>query len=152
MIGRFGRAGSGVLPKCDNGDTRAAVASIGMNKTSATIAVVDDDESVRYALQQLLRAAEYDALTFASAEEFLASPDRDRVDCLIADINLLGMSGVALVQTLQAHGDDVPAVLITARDDPATLGLIRRASGVPHLRKPFSEDELFATISRLLSA
>ena len=123
-----------------------------MKKTSRTIAVVDDDKSVRHALRQLLRAAEYDALTFESAEEFLASADRARVDCLIADINLLGMSGLALVQALEAEGDAIPTVLITARDDAATLGLIRRAKGVPHLRKPFSEDELFATIARLLSA
>lgn len=122
-----------------------------MRTTSATIAVVDDDESVRYALRQLLRAAEYDTLAFASAEEFLASPDRARVDCLIADINLLGMSGVALVQTLQEEGSDIPTLLITARDDPTTLQQIRRAKGVPHLRKPFSEAELFATLSRLLS-
>lgn len=123
-----------------------------MTNTSPTIAVVDDDESVRYALRQLLRAAEYDALTFESAEEFLASAERARVDCLIADVNLLGMSGPALVQALEAEGDAIPTVLITARDDPTTLALIRRAKGVPHLRKPFSEEELFSTITRLLSA
>jgi FixJ family two-component response regulator len=116
-----------------------------------TIAVVDDDDSVRYALRQLLRAAEFDVLDFASAEEFVNSPDGAQVDCLIADINLPGMSGVALVHALTAAGRAIPTVLITARDDATTLELIRRASGVPHLRKPFSDEELFEAISRLLS-
>jgi FixJ family two-component response regulator len=117
-----------------------------MTHTSASIAVVDDDDSVRAALRQLLRAAEFDVLTFASAEEFLDSSARGGVRCLIVDINLPGMSGVGLVQALAAAGASVPAVLITARDDPATLELIRRAGPVPHLRKPFSGRELFDAI------
>jgi FixJ family two-component response regulator len=123
-----------------------------MTHTFPTIAVIDDDDSVRYALKQLLRAAGYDALAFSSAEELLESPDRERIDCLIADINLPGMSGVALVRALATTGRAIPAMLITARDDATTLQLIRRASKVPHLRKPFSDEELFAAISRLLPA
>ena len=123
-----------------------------MTNTYATIAIVDDDDSIRHALRQLLRAADFDALTFATAEEFLRSADRAHVDCLIADINLPGMSGVALVQALAASGSPVPVVLITARDDPATLDLIRRAGPMPHLRKPFSDDDLFDAISRALAA
>ena len=122
-----------------------------MRNTIVTIGIVDDDDSIRQSLRQLLRAADFEALTFASAEEFLASPGRADVDCLIVDVNLPGMSGVALVQALAAAGDATPAVLITARDDPTTLELIRRASPVPHLRKPFSDEGLFGTISQLLS-
>ena len=116
----------------------------------ATIAVIDDDESVRQSLRQLLRAADYNALTFGSAEEFLARGDGDHIDCMIVDVNLPGMSGVALVQTLLAQGKTIPAVLITARDDPATLDLIRRIGGVPHLRKPFSDDALFDALARVM--
>ena len=115
---------------------------------SPTIAVVEDDAGVRTALWQLLRAADFDALTFASAEEFLASSHRASVDCLIADINLPGMSGVALLKALAVNGPVPPAVLITARDDPATLELIRQAAPVRHLRKPFGDDELFDAIRR----
>jgi FixJ family two-component response regulator len=122
-----------------------------MPQTSPIIAVVDDDDSVRSALGQLLRAAEYEALTFGSAEELLASLDGQRVDCLIADINLPGMSGVALVQALAAAGRSIPTVLITARDDATTLELIRRVYAVPHLRKPFSDDALFEAIARVLA-
>ncbi|HKG94668.1 MAG TPA: response regulator [Gemmatimonadaceae bacterium] len=123
-----------------------------MRHTPPIIAIVDDDDSVRDALRQLLRAAEYDALTFASAEEFLASPRRAEADCLIVDVNLPGMSGVALVRALADAGDRTPAVLITARDDPATIELLRRAGPVPRLRKPFGDAELFDVITQLLGA
>jgi len=123
-----------------------------MRHTPPIIAIVDDDDSVRDALRQLLRAAEYDALTFASAEELLASPRRAEADCLIVDVNLPGMSGVALVRALADAGDRTPAVLITARDDPATIELLRRAGPVPRLRKPFGDAELFDVITQLLGA
>jgi FixJ family two-component response regulator len=118
--------------------------------TLTTIGVVDDDDSIRHALRHLLRAAGYDVVAFASAEEFLYSPHRERVNCLIADVNLPGMSGVALVEALAAAGRTIPTVLITARDDASTLGLIRRAVSVPHLRKPFGDDDLFAAINQVL--
>jgi FixJ family two-component response regulator len=110
------------------------------------IAVVEDDTGVRTALQQLLRSAEYGAMTFSSAEEFLASGASGSVDCLVADINLPGMSGVALVRTLAAGDPTVPVVLITGRDDPGTMELIRQAGPVPRLHKPFSDDALFDAI------
>jgi FixJ family two-component response regulator len=123
-----------------------------MRQIPVTIAVVEDDPGVRTALQQLLRAASFEALTFGSAEEFLKSGADERVDCLIADINLPGMSGVALLTRLAASGSRLPAVLITGRDDPATLHLIRQAGPVPRLHKPFSDDELFGAIRVALSA
>jgi FixJ family two-component response regulator len=122
-----------------------------MMSAIATIAVVDDDDSVRESLRQLLRAADYGALTFASAEAYLTQPPTDRVDCLVVDINLPGMSGVDLVHALAACGSTTPVVLITARDDAATLQLVRRAGQIPLLRKPFREDELFDAIARVLS-
>ena len=117
-----------------------------MAKPRATIAVVDDDAGVRTALQQLLRSAGFDAIAFESAEAFLASGKRSDIHCLVADINLPGMSGVALAQTLVANGGVTRVVLITGRDDPHTLALIDRAGGLPLLRKPFSDQELFAAI------
>lgn len=121
-----------------------------MTISAPTIAVVDDDAGVRDSLQQLLRAADFRTVTYASAEAYLNGGVRPRVDCLILDINLPGMSGVALAQTLMASGDDTPIILITARDDPTTLELVRRAGSIPLLRKPFSEEELFDTIAGVL--
>jgi FixJ family two-component response regulator len=121
-----------------------------MPNTPVTVAIVDDDDSIRQALGNLLRAADFDVLAFASAEDFLASLDHQPIGCVIADINLPGLSGVALLETLAASYRAIPGVLITARDDAATLSLISRAGHVPHLRKPFSDDELFAAIQQVL--
>jgi FixJ family two-component response regulator len=114
-----------------------------MPATRAAIAIVEDDESVRTALRELLRSAGFAAATFASAEDFLATGRDADVDCVVADINLPGMSGVMLLQTLAAAGRRARVVLITGRDDPATLDLIERAGAAPLLRKPFREEELF---------
>jgi FixJ family two-component response regulator len=121
-----------------------------MPPTPVTIAIVDDDDGLRHALGNLLLAAEFRVLAFASAEHFLAVLDGEHIGCLIADVNLPGMSGVALTEALAAKGRIMPAVLITARDDAATLSLIGRAGHLPNLRKPFSEGELFDAIDRVL--
>src|SRR3712207_1005895 len=121
-----------------------------MVKTRATVAVVDDDFGVRTALRQLLRSAGFEALTFASAEEFLAAERRADVDFLIADVNLPGMSGVALLRTLTAGGALLPALLITGRDDAGTVDLMSQAGPVPRLTKPFSDDDLFDVIEAAL--
>jgi FixJ family two-component response regulator len=114
------------------------------------IAVVEDDAGVRTALQQLLRSAGFDAVTFESAEEFLAHEDGDAFACLIADINLPGISGVELVKALGADGRELPAVLITGRRDAATAALTRQAGDVPRLYKPFSDAALFEVIERVM--
>jgi CheY-like chemotaxis protein len=113
-----------------------------MVMTRTTIAVVDDDEGVRSALRELLRSMGYDAFTFGSAEEFLATPRRGEIDCLIADVHLPGMSGVALVGALAKSGIRLPALYITAHDDATTLASIRQSGSIPHLRKPFSDEQL----------
>jgi FixJ family two-component response regulator len=123
-----------------------------MAEPRTTIAVVEDDLAVRIALQQLLRSAAFDTLTFASAEDFLSAGAMERADVLIADVNLPGISGVALVQRLVASGSSLPAILMTGRDDPATRHLIRQAGAVPRLRKPFSDHDLFGAIRTALSA
>jgi FixJ family two-component response regulator len=121
-----------------------------MSTTPVTIAIVDDDDGLRHALGNLLLAAEFDVLAFGSAEDFLGALDGRPIGCLIADVNLPGMSGVALTEALAAAGHAIPAVLITARDDGTTRSLIGRAGRVPHLRKPFSDDELFSAIRQVL--
>jgi FixJ family two-component response regulator len=121
-----------------------------MTQSTTTIAVVEDDAGVRTALEQLLRSAGFHALTFESAEAFLAHSDRRDVDCLIADINLPGMSGVDLVKGLGSNGHRLPAVLITGRRDAATAELARQAGEVPRLYKPFSDAALFEVIYRVM--
>jgi FixJ family two-component response regulator len=123
-----------------------------MTATRPTIAVVEDDLAVRTALQQLLRSAAFSTLAFASAEDFLSAGAEDEADLLITDVNLPGISGVALVQRLAASRSALPAILITGRDDPVTRHLIRQAGQIPRLRKPFSDDDLFGAIRTALSA
>jgi FixJ family two-component response regulator len=123
-----------------------------MRRTLPTIAIVDDDGGVRTALRGLLRSMGFDAVTFESAEELLASVRREQIDCLIADIHLPGMTGAALLAALAGIGAALPAILISAHDDPATLALIRGAGPVPHLTKPFSDDELLDALRRALPA
>jgi FixJ family two-component response regulator len=123
-----------------------------MKSTCLTIAVVEDDEGLRTALKQLLRSAGFCAVTFESAEEFIAhiQKENDKVGCLIADINLPGMSGVELVKKLGSNGSRLPAVLITGRRDAATAELARQVADVPRLYKPFSDDALFDVLDRVM--
>jgi FixJ family two-component response regulator len=123
-----------------------------MATVRATITIVEDDSGVRTALEQLLRSAGFGAISFGSAEAFLASSSGTGAACLIADINLPGMSGVALVQELSARGAGPPAVLMTGRDDATTAELIRQAGPVRCLRKPFSDDDLFDAIRRTVTS
>jgi FixJ family two-component response regulator len=117
-----------------------------------TIAIVEDDQGVRTALEQLLRSAGFNVRSFASAEEFLQAGLGVGVDCLVADINLPGITGVALVQRLAVEGGGPPAVIMTGRDDQNTITLIRQAGPVPCLRKPFSDDDLFDAIRSAMAA
>ena len=121
-----------------------------MTASRRTIAVVDDDAGIRAALADLLHAADFDARVFGSAEEFLERGLGERIDCLVTDIHLPGMTGIALLRELGVRGKAIPAVLITGRHDPATLELIRRAESVPCLRKPFSDSELFDAMQRAM--
>jgi FixJ family two-component response regulator len=120
-------------------------------RAALKIAIVEDDSGVRTALQQLLRSGGFDAVTFASAEEFLAHDGGEDFACLIADINLPGISGVDLVETLGAAGHVLPAILITGGRDAATAELTRQAGDMPTLYKPFTDAALFAAIGRFVN-
>jgi FixJ family two-component response regulator len=88
--------------------------------TTTYVAVIDDDENVGRSLGRLLRASGIQPITFVSAEAFLADTKRPRFDCLVLDVQLGGMSGIALAQRLVAEGGHPPFIFITAHDDPAT--------------------------------
>ena len=118
--------------------------------SGVTIAVVEDDPGLRTALEQLLRSAGFNAVTFESAEDFLVHLDSADVDCLIADINLPGASGADLVRALASRDPRLPAILMTGRHDDATVALARQAGNVPRLYKPFSDSALFEVIERVM--
>lgn len=85
--------------------------------TEPVIAVIDDDNSVRQSLARLLKASGFQSVLFGSAEAFLADSQHPWFDCLIVDLQLDGMSGVALRDRLRSDGVNTPIVLMTARDE-----------------------------------
>ena len=111
------------------------------------VAVVDDDESVRESLPDLLRESGYAARAFASAEELLDSGDLVWFGCLILDIAMPGMSGPELQQELQRRGRAIPVVFITATGDETVRPRLLAQGAVDCLFKPFSETALLAAIS-----
>lgn len=105
------------------------------------IYIVDDDASVRKALQRLLQSAGFNVETFSSAKEFLQSEHRETRSCLILDIHLGGMSGISLQKHLSEAGDRIPVIFITAFDDEITHRQMLSAD-VPFLIKPFPDQKL----------
>jgi FixJ family two-component response regulator len=111
-----------------------------------SIAVVDDDASVRKSLGRLLRGAGFAVETYESAEAFLARGADCQPDCLVLDISLGGMSGLELRAELVQVGILIPIVFVTAHDDASTLRGLRETPETPCLRKPFDESLLFEAI------
>jgi FixJ family two-component response regulator len=121
-----------------------------MRQTAPVIAVIDDDASVRRALQRLLQSAGFMVETFATAREFLEADDWAQTACLVLDVHLPAMSGVQLQAYLAASGVPIPIVFITAYDDQSTREQVQRAGAVAYLRKPVDQSTLIEAISRAL--
>jgi FixJ family two-component response regulator len=118
-----------------------------MRQTAPAIAVIDDDASVRRAVQRLLQSAGFTVETFATAREFLDADDWAQTACLVLDIHLPGMSGFELAEYLAVSGVPIPIVFITALDDVSTRARAKRAGAVGYLRKPFDQGTLIEAIS-----
>ena len=111
-----------------------------------SIAIIDDDESVREATTRLLRSLGFIAKGFSSANEFLDSNRAVITSCLIADVQMPEISGLALYGQLVAAGNPIPTVLITAYPDDAIRARALSAGVAAYLVKPFSEKELLDSI------
>lgn len=118
--------------------------------TQALVSVVDDDESVRESLPDLLRELGFAAKAFASAHEFLSSDDVSATHCLVLDIAMPGMSGPELRQELTTRGQAIPVIFITARADQAVRQQLLGQGAVECLFKPFSEQQLRAALDAAL--
>ena len=114
------------------------------------IAVIDDDESVRESLHELLREFGFAVRSFASAEAFLVAGRIDDPRCLVTDIDMPGMSGCDLQQELRRLGDDVPIVFISAHVDDMLRSQVLEQGAVACLCKPFSDIDLLETIRAAL--
>src|ERR1700747_3736783 len=110
------------------------------------VAIVDDDDLMRSALQGLLKTVGLPAYAFASAEEFLNSGQQQRIGCLIADIRMPGISGLELQARLNAENCRIPTIFITAHGDEKMRLQALRAGAVEFLAKPFDDEALLESI------
>ena len=115
------------------------------------VAIVDDDESVQSALQDLIESDGLSALCFGSAEQFLNSEARHKAACLIADIRMPGMSGLELQAKLKAEGYRIPIIFITAHGDAEMRTLAMRDGAVEFLTKPFDDAVLLQVVHGALA-
>jgi len=114
------------------------------------ISIIDDDESVRAATNRLVRSLGFIALTFASADEFLRSPRLHDTSCVIADVQMPGMSGIELQSILIATGKNMPIIFITAFPDEGIRARALKAGAIGFLRKPFEGSTLIQCIDDAL--
>jgi len=114
------------------------------------VAILDDDDSVRSALQGLLKVVGLPAQAFASAEEFLQSGRQHQTACLIADIRMPGMSGLELQAQLNAEHCRIPIIFITAHGDTKMRIQALRAGAVEFLTKPFNDEALLESVRTAL--
>ena len=110
------------------------------------VAIVDDDDLMRTALQSLLKSAGLLAQSFASAEEFLKSGHQQDTACLITDIRMPGMSGLELQAQLNADHCKIPTIFITAHSDAKMRMQAMRAGAVEFLAKPFDDEALLESV------
>jgi FixJ family two-component response regulator len=116
------------------------------------ISIVDDDEGVREATKSLVRSLGYSALTFCSAEEFLGSAHVTSTACLIADVQMPGLSGIELQERLIADGRRIPVIFVTAFSEEKLQGHVLKSGAIGYLRKPFDEDRLIEFIDAALKS
>jgi FixJ family two-component response regulator len=120
-------------------------------KAKPLISIVDDDESVREAIKGLMRSLGYRVVTATSAAEFLSSRHVRRTSCLIADMQMPGMTGLELYQRVSTSGKPIPTILITAYPDDGVRERALAAGVIGYLSKPFEEDDLLACIRSALT-
>ena len=121
-----------------------------MTDKCSLVAVVDDSESVRESLPDLLESSGYDVRTFETAEDFLASQAMSEACCLILDVGLPGMSGPDLQLELIRRGQLIPIVFITAQGDASLRPRLINRGAVACLFKPFSDTALLDALKAAL--
>ena len=121
-----------------------------VSEKQSLIAIVDDDQSVREAIKGLMRSIGLAAEAFPSGEDFLQSPDLNRAACLVADVNMPGMSGLDLHQRLSSLAKRIPTILITAYPSESIRTRALKAGIKCYLAKPFRENDLLECVRSAL--
>jgi FixJ family two-component response regulator len=119
-------------------------------RSTNLVAIVDDDDLMRSALQGLLKSVGLPAQAFASSEEFLDSGQQHQAACLIADIRMPGISGLELQARLNADHCRIPTIFITAHGDEKMRMQALRAGAVEFMAKPFDDEALLESVRAAL--
>jgi FixJ family two-component response regulator len=119
-------------------------------RRARAVCIVDDDESLRRSVGNLLSSVGFRAETFASAEEFLESAHRSNTGCLVLDLRMTGMNGLDLLRHLAATGSRIPAIILTAHGDEEARRQSLEAGAVAFLTKPFRSDVLLDAVRTAL--
>jgi two-component system response regulator FixJ len=122
-----------------------------LDETNIIVYVVDDDASVRNALEMLLFSAGMQVLVFESAEDFLEHEFREENTCLITDLKMKGLSGLELQQRLNRNGIKIPVIFLTAFDSKESRQMAKLGGAVGFFRKPVDDQALLDTIRWALS-
>ena len=115
------------------------------------VSIVDDDESLRRSVKNLLTSVGFQVETFASAEAFLQSAHRADTRCVVLDLRMPGMSGLDLLLHLAADGSPIPVVILTAHSDDEARRRMLQAGAVAFLGKPFHGEALVGAVRRALA-
>src|SRR5262245_38078253 len=118
------------------------------NHKNPFVFVVDDDESIRDSLSDLLGSAGFNVQTFDSAQEFLASPRPEGVICLVLDVQLPGLSGLDLQRELGKLDSPIPIIFITGYGDIPTSVRAIKAGAIEFLTKPFRDEDLLNAVEQ----
>ena len=119
--------------------------------TERVVSVIDDDESIRQAIEGLLRSVGLQVAVFSSAEEFLGSRAPRRTGCLVLDLSLPGMAGAELQRHLARDGHRTPIIIVTARDDEDARVRALGAGAAAFLTKPFDGAVLLSLVQSALA-
>jgi len=120
------------------------------DRDGLVVSIVDDDASLRRSVRNLLLSVGFRVETFASAEEFLRSAERENTGCLVLDLRMTGMNGLDLLRHVAVTGPRLPAVILTAHGDEEARQRALEAGAVAFLRKPFQGDALLDAVQTAL--
>src|SRR5712691_6946799 len=128
------------------------LATMATQTKAKMVAIIDDDELMRSALEGMLKSVGLPSQAFASAEEFLKSGQQQQTACLIADIRMPGMSGLELQAKLNAERCRIPTIFITAHGDTKMRMQALRAGATEFLAKPFDDEALLQSVRAALES
>lgn len=117
----------------------------------STVFVVDDDEQVRESLRLLMQSMDMFVRTFASADEFLAAYGSEACGCLVVDVHMPGISGIELLERLDAQGISIPTIVISGYRDVRVEQRVKELGVLDFVKKPFDPKALLAQIKNILS-